>query len=137
MGRCCNPIPGDEIVGFITRSRGVTVHKRDCSSIKNEDEPQRFVTVDWGRTKELHTVRVTMLAYDRVGLLRDLSHNVSEEGVNISDVETARQPNGTVKISFNVYTTGLEQLNKLFSKLEGVRNCISVHRERAGVGAPV
>ena len=137
MGRCCNPIPGDEIVGFITRSRGVTVHKQDCSSIKNEDEPERFVTVDWGRAKELHPVRVTMLAYDRVGLLRDLTQNVSEEGVNISDVITARQPNGTVKMTFNVYTTGLEQLNKLFSKLEGVRNCISVHRERAATGATV
>ena len=137
MGRCCNPIPGDEIVGFITRSRGVTVHKQDCPSIKNEDEPQRFVTVDWGRAKELHPVRVTMLAYDRVGLLRDLTQNVSEEGVNISDVITARQPNGTVKMTFNVYTTGLEQLNKLFSKLEGVRNCISVHRERAATGASV
>ena len=137
MGRCCNPIPGDEIVGFITRSRGVTVHKQDCSSIKNEDEPERFVTVDWGLVKELHPVRVTMLAYDRVGLLRDLTQNVSEEGVNISDVITARQPNGTVKMTFNVYTTGLEQLNKLFSKLEGVRNCISVHRERAATGVGI
>ena len=137
MGRCCNPIPGDDIVGFITRSRGVTVHRQDCPSIKNEDEPERFVVVDWGRAKELHPVRVTMLAYDRVGLLRDLTQNVSEEGVNISDVITARQPNGTVKMTFNVYTTGLEQLNKLFSKLEGVRNCISVHRERSVTGATV
>ena len=137
MGRCCNPIPGDEIVGFVTRSRGVTVHRQDCPSIKNEDEPERFVVVDWGRAREIHAVRVTMLAYDRVGLLRDLTQNVSEEGVNISDVITARQPNGTVKMTFNVYTSGLEQLNKLFSKLEGVRNCISVHRERSAAGVTV
>ena len=135
MGRCCGPIPGDEIVGFVTRSRGVTVHKRTCPSVLHEDEPERFVQVEWGQAKELFPVRVTMLAYDRVGLLRDLTQNVSEEGVNISNVVTAQQPNGTVNLTFNVHTTGLQQLSKLFSKLEGVRGCISVHRERSGAPA--
>ena len=132
MGRCCGPIPGDEIVGFVTRSRGVTVHKRTCPSVLHEDETERFVSVEWGQSKELFPVRVTMLAYDRVGLLRDLTQNVSEEGVNISNVVTVQQPNGTVSLTFNVHTTGLQQLSKLFSKLEGVRSCISVHRERSG-----
>ena len=135
MGGCCSPIPGDEIVGFVTRSRGVTVHKRTCPSVLHEDEPERFVQVEWGQAKELFPVRVTMLAYDRVGLLRDLTQNVSEEGVNISNVVTAQQPNGTVNLTFNVHTTGLQQLSKLFSKLEGVRGCISVHRERSGATA--
>ena len=135
MGRCCSPIPGDEIVGFVTRSRGVTVHKRTCPSVVHEDEPERLVQVEWGEAKELFPVRVTMLAYDRVGLLRDLTQNVSEEGVNISNVVTAQQPNGTVNLTFNVHTTGLQQLSKLFSKLEGVRGCISVHRERSGATA--
>ena len=135
MGRCCSPIPGDEIVGFVTRSRGVTVHKQTCPSVLHEDEPERFVQVEWGQAKELFPVRVTMLAYDRVGLLRDLTQNVSEEGVNISNVVTAQQPNGTVSLTFNVHTTGLQQLSKLFSKLEGVRGCISVHRERSGAPA--
>ena len=135
MGRCCGPIPGDEIVGFVTRSRGVTVHKRTCPSVLHEDEPERFVQVEWGQTKELYPVRLTMLAYDRVGLLRDLTQNVSEEGVNMSNWVTAQQPNGTVSLTFNVHTTGLQQLSKLFSKLEGVRGCISVHRERSGASA--
>ena len=135
MGRCCSPIPGDEIVGFVTRSRGVTVHKHNCPSVLHEDEPERFIQVEWGQAKELYPVRVTMLAYDRVGLLRDLTQNVSEEGVNISNVVTAQQPNGTVNLTFNMHTTGLQQLSKLFSKLEGVRGCISVHRERSGAGA--
>ena len=137
MGRCCGPIPGDEIIGFVTRSRGVTVHKRTCPSVLHEDEPERLVRVEWGQAKELFPVRVTMLAYDRVGLLRDLTQNVSEEGVNISNVITAQQPNGTVNLTFNVHTTGLQQLSKLFSKLEGVRGCISVHRERSGAPAGV
>ena len=135
MGRCCSPIPGDDILGFVTRSRGVTVHKRTCPSVLHEDEPERFVPVEWGQVKELFPVRVTMLAYDRVGLLRDLTQNVSGEDVNISNVVTAQQPNGTVSLTFNVHTTGLQQLSKLFSKLEGVRGCISVHRERSGAPA--
>ena len=135
MGRCCSPIPGDEIVGFVTRSRGVTVHKGACPSVLHEDEPERFVQVEWGEAKELFPVRVTMLAYDRVGLLRDLTQNVSDEGVNISNVVTEQQTNGTVSLTFNMHTTGLQQLSKLFSKLEGVRGCISVHRERSGATA--
>ena len=132
MGRCCNPIPGDEIIGFVTRSRGVTVHKGKCASVAHEDEPERFIPVEWSQAKQLYPVRVTMRAYDRVGLLRDLTQNVSEEGVNISAVMTNQLSDGTVNLSFNLHITGLEQLNKLFSKLEGVRSCISVHREHAG-----
>ena len=129
MGRCCAPIPGDSIIGFITRSRGVTVHKKDCPSVRNEDEKERFVQVDWGKAQELYPVRVRMKAYDRVGLLRDLTALVSEEGVNIASVITEELTDGTVIMSLTVYTTGLDQLGKLFSKLEGVRGCISVSRE--------
>ena len=131
MGRCCNPIPGDDITGFVTRSRGVTVHKQDCPSVKHEDEQERFVHVEWGQSKQFYPVRVTMRAYDRVGLLRDLTQNVSEEGVNIASVNTGEYENGKVSMTLTVYTTGMEQLGKLFAKLEGVRGCISVHRERS------
>ena len=135
MGPCCNPIPGDDITGFVTRSRGVTVHKRDCPNVRHEDEPERFIPVEWGRAKDFYPVRITMLAYDRVGLLNDLTRNVSEEGVNISSVNTGEYKDGKVTMNLTVYTTGMEQLGKLFSKLEGIRGCISVHRERSGAGA--
>ncbi len=131
MGPCCNPIPGDEILGFVTRSRGVTVHKRDCPNVKREDEPERFIHVDWGRAKELYPVRITMVAYDRVGLLNDLTRNVSEEGVNMASVNTGEYQDGKVTMTLTVFTTGMEQLGKLFAKLEGIRGCISVHRERS------
>ena len=136
MGPCCNPIPGDEITGFVTRSRGVTVHKRDCPNVMHEDEPERFIPVDWGMAKDLYPVRITMRAYDRVGLLRDLTQIVSEEGVNIASVNTGEYQDGRVSLTLTVYTTGMEQLGKLFAKLEGVRGCISVHRERSGAAAP-
>ena len=137
MGRCCNPIPGDSITGFVTRSRGVTVHKQDCPSVKHEDDQERFVKVEWGQARELYPVRVMMKAYDRVGLLRDLTQMVSEEGVNIASVITTELADGTVTMALTVHTTGLEQLGKLFSKLEGVRGCISVHRDRSAAAASV
>ena len=136
MGRCCHPIPGEPIIGFITRARGVTVHKQDCASVRHEDEPERLVDVQWGEEKQLYPVRVTMKAYDRVGLLRDVTSLVSSEGVNIASVVTGDYADGTVTIALTCHTTGLDQLNKLFSKLEGVRGCISVTRDRPNLPAP-
>jgi GTP pyrophosphokinase len=130
MGRCCNPIPGDLIIGFITRVRGVTVHKQDCGSVRHEDEPERLVDVQWGQEQQLYPVRIIMQAYDRVGLLRDVTALVSNEGVNIASVVTGDYTDGEVTLSLTCHTTGLDQLNKLFSKLEGVRGSISVTRDR-------
>ncbi|PKB83722.1 MAG: (p)ppGpp synthetase [SAR202 cluster bacterium Io17-Chloro-G9] len=136
MARCCNPIPGDPILGFITRSRGVTVHKRDCSSLQNEDEQERIVKVDWGETKELYPIRIMMKAYDRVGLLRDITVQMSEEHVNIASVITKELSDGTVTVELTVHTTGLEQMGKLFAKLEGVSGVTSVYRERSSAPVP-
>ncbi len=137
MGRCCNPIPGDPIIGFITRARGVTVHKQDCSSARHEDEPERLVDVQWGQEKQLYPVRIIMKAYDRVGLLRDVTALVSNEGVNIASVVTGDYSDSTVTLSLTCHTTGLDQLNKLFSKLDGVRGCISVTRDNNILPLPV
>ena len=136
IGRCCNPIPGDPIIGFITRIRGVTVHKQDCPSARHEDEPERLVNVQWGKEQQLYPVRIIMKAYDRVGLLRDVTALVSNEGVNIASVVTGDYSNGTVTLSLTCHTTGLDQLNKLFSKLDGVRGCISVTRDHTIMPLP-
>jgi GTP pyrophosphokinase len=135
MAQCCNPIPGDEISGFVTRARGVTVHKRDCKSLLNEDEPERIVPVSWGEARELYPVRVCIEAYDRVGLLRDVTVRVSEERVNIASVVTQERTDGTVIMELTLHTTGLEQLGKLFAKLEGVKSVTSVTRANGTVPA--
>ncbi len=134
---CCNPIPGDEIAGFVTRVRGVSVHKKDCSSLLNEDEPERIVSVSWGEAKEMYPVRVRIEAYDRVGLLRDVTVRVSEERVNIAAVVTEEKSDGTVTMELTLHTTGLDQLGKLFAKLEGIRSVILVTRVRTTVAAPL
>jgi GTP pyrophosphokinase len=136
VARCCNPIPGDDILGFITRARGVTVHKKDCSSLRNEDEQERIVKVEWGKVQEMYPVRVKMKAYDRVGLLRDVTVAVSEEHVNIASVITQEHPDGSVTMELTLHTTGLDQLGKLFTKLERVRDVTSVTRDHSSIPAP-
>ena len=95
-----------------------------------------MVKVEWGTTRELHPVRVKMRAYDRVGLLRDVTVLVSEEHVNIAGVITNEHSDGTVTMELTLHTTGLDQLGKLFSKLEGVRGAISVTRDQSSLPAP-
>ena len=132
MGLCCNPLPGEEIIGYITRSGGVTVHKRSCPNLRNEDERGRLVKVEWGQTRELYPVRITIEARDRVGLLRDITTQVSEQGVNIASVVTTENTDGTATTSLTLYTTGVAQLGRLFSKLEGVRGVLSAIRSSDG-----
>ena len=84
MARCCDPISGEQIIGYITRNRGVTVHKVSCPNIAAETETERLVPVSWGKTETLYPVRMQIDAWDRVGLLMDVTSLVSGEGVNIA-----------------------------------------------------
>ncbi|MGB2694875.1 MAG: bifunctional (p)ppGpp synthetase/guanosine-3',5'-bis(diphosphate) 3'-pyrophosphohydrolase [Dehalococcoidia bacterium] len=128
LGRCCSPVPGDQIIGYVTRSRGVTVHRRDCFNVLHEDERQRLVEVDWGRTGQYYPVAVHIESWDRVGLLRDLSVIVAEEKVNMVGVRTQERGDRTTLISLTLETQGVDQLSRLLSKLEVVRGVISVAR---------
>ena len=128
LGRCCSPLPGDEITGFITRNRGITVHRKDCRNVLNEDESERLVHVDWGTTKTLHPVRLSIEAWDRLGLLRDITTVVSAEKVNIASLVTHENEDGTVNVQLTLFTTGVDQLSRLFTKLEEVQGVINVFR---------
>jgi GTP pyrophosphokinase len=128
LGRCCNPVPGDDIIGYITRSRGVTVHRRDCFNVLHEDERERLVDVEWGSTGEFFPVAVQIEAWDRVGLLRDVSTVIAEEKVNMVAVRTQEFGDRTTAIYLTLETRGVGQLSRLLSKLEMVRGVISVSR---------
>ena len=136
MAQCCNPLPGEPIVGFVTRLRGVTVHNSNCNNMRHEDEPERMVHVEWGQSRVLYPVRVSIVAWDRVGLLRDVTARVSEEGVNIASVVTTENFDGTATLSLTLYTKGIGQLSRLYSKLEGIQGVASVIRT-AATEAPV
>ena len=128
LGRCCSPVPGDQILGYITRSRGVTVHRRDCHNVVHEEERERLVEVEWGRTGQLFPVAVHINAWDRVGLLRDLSTLVAEEKVNMVGVRTQERDDHTTVISLTLETSGVRQLSRLLSRLEMIRGVIGVVR---------
>lgn len=130
IASCCQPVPGDEIIGFITRGRGVTIHRKNCTNILNEDEKERLVKVEWGEAGVSFPVNITVDAWDRVGLLRDVSALVSEEDVNIASV-TLSDPDrrdGTLSIFLTVDIRNIGQLGRLFGKLEAVPGVINVSR---------
>ena len=128
ISQCCHPIPGDEIIGYITRTRGVSVHKAICSNVRNEDEKERLVRVDWGKSQVLHPVRFSIEALDRVGLLSDITTLVSQEKINIASMVTKEHDDSSCSLYLTVFTTGVRQLSRLFSRLEGVDGVISVIR---------
>jgi len=128
LAPCCNPVPGDEITGYITRTKGVSVHRKDCPNITHIDEKERLIKVEWGPREQLYSVPVRIEAFDRVGLLRDISAIVAEDKVNIAAVNSANHNDQTTSIFLTLETKGIEQLSRLLSKLEGIRGVISVAR---------
>ena len=128
VARCCSPLPGDQIIGFITRNRGITVHAKNCRNVVNEDESERLIQVDWTTVRRLRPVRLTIEAWDRVGLLRDITSLVSAEKVNIASLETRETDEGIAITELTLFTTGADQLGRLFTKLEEVQGVISVIR---------
>jgi len=131
-GRCCSPVPGDDIIGYVTRGEGVTVHRRDCHNILHVAEKERLVEVEWGRGGQFYPVAVHIEAWDRVGLLRDVSALVAEEKVNMAGLHAEEHGDGTLSVFVTLETTGIEQLARLLSRLSSVRGVISVSRRLEG-----
>ena len=128
FARCCNPVPGDRIVGFITRGRGVTVHTLDCEKVLSTDQERRVETT-WdvkGEFKRPVTVRV--LTSDRPGLLADISQTFSEAGVNISQANCRATGDDRAVNTFEVSITDLKQLKSVMQAIERIKGVYSVER---------
>ena len=128
LAQCCHPVPGDKIIGYITRSRGVTIHRQDCQSVQHEDEKDRLVPVEWGQTDALYPVNIQVEAWDRVGLMRDITVVVAEEKVNITSLATHNQSDHTTLMEFTMETQGLAHLSRLLKKIESVKGVIRIVR---------
>jgi guanosine-3',5'-bis(diphosphate) 3'-pyrophosphohydrolase len=128
LAQCCQPVPGDKIIGYITRSRGVTIHRQDCYNIINEDEKERLIPVEWGQSDLLYPVKIQVDAWDRVGLMRDISTLVAEERVNISSMNLAGNAGPRVAIYLTLQTKGLAHLSQILKKIDGVKGVINVSR---------
>lgn len=135
MARCCNPVPGDDIIGYVTRGRGATIHRTDCPNILRLREKERLVRVAWGEPKRTYPVSVRVKAYDRDGLARDVSNLVANEGINLSLVQAG--VNHDSKLSLAVLDLVLEvkdidQLTRVLTRIEALPNVMEAHRIRPG-----
>ncbi|MFH1652063.1 MAG: bifunctional (p)ppGpp synthetase/guanosine-3',5'-bis(diphosphate) 3'-pyrophosphohydrolase [Chloroflexota bacterium] len=128
LAQCCHPVPGDKIIGYITRSRGVTIHRQDCYNVVNEDEKERLVPVDWGKGGALYPVTIRVDAWDRVGLMRDITVVVAEEKINITSANLENHSGHTISVYLALETEGLEQLSRLLRKIETLRGVSAVAR---------
>ncbi|MFH1925071.1 MAG: bifunctional (p)ppGpp synthetase/guanosine-3',5'-bis(diphosphate) 3'-pyrophosphohydrolase [Chloroflexota bacterium] len=128
LAQCCHPVPGDTIIGYITRSRGVTIHRQDCYNVLHEDEKDRLVPVEWGQADSLYPVSIQVEAWDRVGLMRDITTVVAEEKVNITSLTSHNHDDHTVTMHFTMETQGLAQLSKLLKKIESAKGVIRIVR---------
>jgi guanosine-3',5'-bis(diphosphate) 3'-pyrophosphohydrolase len=128
LAQCCHPVPGDRVIGYITRSRGVTIHRQDCYNVLHEDEKQRLVPVEWGKTDSLYPVRIQVEAWDRVGLMRDITTIVAEEKVNIASFSLTNHHDHTISLDFIMETEGLAQLSRLMRKIEAVKSVLNIAR---------
>ncbi len=129
LGNCCKPVYGDDIIGYTTRGRGITVHRTDCPNVKNPDDDARLVNVSWGIERESYPVTIRIIAWDRVGLLRDLTTLVSDEGLNMDSVLTQTHPDQTVTVLITTTVDDVGQLSRVLQKLETLRDVFDVRRE--------
>jgi GTP pyrophosphokinase len=133
MAKCCNPVPGDDIVGYITRGRGVSVHRRDCKNLKNlaESEPERIIDVSWerGRT-ESYQVDLRIEAVNKSALLNDVTHIIKEEKVNILSVMARTNDQNRAVINLSLELSSTEHMYDIMKKIESISGVLNVSRAK-------
>jgi GTP pyrophosphokinase len=131
FARCCKPVPGDEIIGYITRGRGVTIHRQDCPNMLTLDERDRIIRVSWGAAPKTYPVPVEIKAYDRQGLMGDISAILGEENINILDVGlNVSHHLATIKLVLEV--GDIAQLSRVLTRIENLPNITEAHRVKPG-----
>ncbi|HEX9115189.1 MAG TPA: TGS domain-containing protein, partial [Anaerolineae bacterium] len=131
MARCCNPAPGDEIVGYVTRGRGATIHRRDCPNVLRVRDRERLVRVSWGEPKSTFPVPVRIKAYDRNGLIKDVSTLITDEGINMGKVNVDVNRNMAV-FDLVLEVRDIVQLSRVLDRLENLPNVMEAQRVRPG-----
>jgi len=132
---CCNPVPGDEIVGFVTRGRGISIHRTDCINIINlpESERARLIEAEWEKPVnepdgEKYTTKIKIFANNRTGILVDISRIMTERNIDVAsmDVRTNKQGKATISMSFQVSDT--EEISRVIEKLRQVESVLDIER---------
>ena len=134
FSRCCNPVPGDEIVGFVTRGRGVSIHRTDCVNVvnMNESERMRMIEAEWQGfatgSGEKYATEITIYANNRTGLLVDLSKVFTERGIDLTGINSRLSKQGTATLSVSFEISGTEELNRIIEKIRQIDSVIDIER---------
>ena len=131
FGKCCHPIPGDPIRGYISRGRGVTIHQATCHTVVNEQDRDRFIDVEWETAAEqTYPIAIRVEAYDRTGLLSDISNVVSESKINILAAHVSVHGDGKATVTATLQVTSVAQLARVMQRLGQLRDVTSVQRDQ-------
>ncbi|PWM67516.1 MAG: (p)ppGpp synthetase [Eubacteriales Family XIII. Incertae Sedis bacterium] len=132
VAKCCNPVPGDDIIGFITKGRGISVHRADCANVlaMPEEERSRFIEVEWDQTKldKSYSADISIIADDRKGLLSDISRICDDMDVNITGVNARTDKDGVVTITMTLSISNTAQMEKILRSLRSVQGVTDVYR---------
>jgi GTP diphosphokinase / guanosine-3',5'-bis(diphosphate) 3'-diphosphatase len=130
FAKCCSPIPGDPIIGFITRGKGVTVHLQSCPTVVNERELGRLIEVEWeAEPTQSYPIAIRVEAYDRTGLLSDITQVVAENKVNILAAQVGVTPDHTAVVTATLQVQSVSQLARVMSRIETLKDVINVQRD--------
>ena len=124
-------MPGDQIVGFITRGRGATIHRQDCPNILQTKDRERLLQVDWGHLERTYPVSVKIKAYDRQGLMGDISNLLTDENINIASV-TVNVNQSIADLHLIIEVKDLTQLSRILTRIENLPNVMEAHRMNPG-----
>ncbi|MBO5353059.1 MAG: bifunctional (p)ppGpp synthetase/guanosine-3',5'-bis(diphosphate) 3'-pyrophosphohydrolase, partial [Lachnospiraceae bacterium] len=134
FSKCCSPVPGDEIIGYVTRGRGVSIHRTDCINVINapNDDRIRFIPAEWNRLEDkredLYFAEINVFANNRSGVLLDITKILTENKVDISTVNSRISKQGTATITLGFEVHGADQLNYLVNKIRNVESVLDVER---------
>ncbi len=131
MAKCCKPAPGDDIIGYITRGEGATVHRKDCPNVLRVRDRERLVKVSWGEAQHTYPVAIQIKAYDRDGLMRDVSTVIAEEGINLSQVKVDVNHNQAI-FDMTLEVGDIGQLSRVLTVLENLPNVMEARRVKPG-----
>ena len=133
FSKCCNPVPGDEIIGYITKGRGVSIHRKDCPNINDLlSEEERIIEVDWFKEEKQgnYNVDIEVLSNDRTGLLADIVKEITSQKIDIIAFNTRADKDRIVTIDINIKVTDIEQLNKVIKAIRKVDSVYEVNRKQ-------
>ena len=129
LAQCCQPIPGDEVIGFITRGKGISVHKKNCSSIKRlAHSSERFIKIVWAESAGSHPVKIAVEAEDRPNLLKDITDKIYQMNVNIVKMEGEATKSGNAEMRFVIEVKSIEELNTILKKIRETKNVLKAFK---------